>query len=352
MNPTLWLCATLAFGPPELSVRAVDERPERKSSAELDAEIERLAQLVIAEPRERTHRFALVRARIDAGQFEAALRDAEAWREVDAYNLVVVRLIGDIHSELGHAAQALRSYSAITELLAEDPEAQRALATLFKARGDLDSAYARLQVAVGLRPDDPRISFELADVALRRGEHQAASERFAAIADDPRTPESLRYPAKQRLGQVYAAQRRAAGSDEQRATWTAKITALELSGGSDNDIKVYLSWDTDRTDVDLWVITPAKDKVFYSDREDAFGATLFDDVTTGYGPESFTAEDARKGTYAIEVNYFGGIGGMKEARGEVLVVLDEGRDDEQQYVFSYVLPKVGDTVRVAEIEVK
>ena len=43
---------------------------------------------------------------------------------------------------------------------------------------------------------------------------------------------------------------------------------------------------------------------------------------------------------------------MKEARGEVLIVVNEGREDERQQVLSYTLPKVNDVVRVAEIEVK
>ena len=43
---------------------------------------------------------------------------------------------------------------------------------------------------------------------------------------------------------------------------------------------------------------------------------------------------------------------MKEARGEVLMVVNESREDERQQVFPYVLPKPGNTVRVAEIEVK
>ncbi len=353
MHPSLWLCAALAFGPPALSITKVDERPARQPSAALDQEILDLEALVVAEPRERAHRFALVRALIDAGRLDEALVAAQAWREVDAYNLVVVRLIGDIQSELSHAPEALRTYSAVTELLAEDPEAQRALATILEARGDFASASARLEVALALRPDDLRLSFELADVALRLGDHQKASERFTAIIADPRATESLRYPAKQRLGQIYAARRREASSEGERAEWSQKIAALELSGGSDNDIKVYLSWDTDRTDVDLWVINPGKTKVFYGHKQDGFGGTLYDDVTTGYGPESFTAPEARKGTYAIEVNYYASSGGgMKEARGEVLVVLHEGRENEEQHVFNYVLPKVGDTVRVAEIGVQ
>ena len=352
MTPSLWLCATLAFAPPSFTVSAVDERPTRTPSADNDAKLEQLEQQVLDEPRERTHRFALVRALIDADKLEQALTAAQAWREIDAYNLVVVRLIGDIQTELGDTQAALRTYSAVTELLSEDPEAQRALATVLKAQGDLDNAFARLQVATQLRPEDQRLSFELADVELRRGDYEQAAQRFAAIVADEGASEQLRHPAKQRLAQVYAGFRRDAQTDAQRQEWTAKIDALELEGGSQNDIKVYLTWDTDRTDVDLWVINPRGEKVFYSHRKGAFGGMLYGDVTNGYGPESFTAAHAKPGTYAVEVNYFGSGGAMKEARGELLIVVNEGREDEQQHTFPYVLPKVHDRVRVAEIEVK
>ena len=353
MHPlALTLSACLFAGPPTMTVTQVAERPAREPSAELDAEIERLRAQVVAEPRERAHRFALVRALIDADQLDEALVTAREWRAVDAYNLVVIRLIGDIQTELGQTEAALRSYSAVTELLPEDPEAQRALATVLKAQGDDASARARLEVALSLRPDDRRIAFELADVELGLGLLDAARQRFEAIVAAEGVPEALRYPAKQRLAQLYAAQRRAAADPAERAELQARIDALALPGGTENDIKVYLSWDTDRTDVDLWVINPAGEKVFYSHRKGKDGGTLYDDVTSGYGPESYTVATAKPGTYAIEVNYFGNGGAMKEARGEVLVVLDEGRETEQQAVFRYVLPNPKATVRVAEIEVK
>ena len=350
MPVALWLSASLLLAGPELSVTAVDSRPAPRRPAELEHELAELREQVSESPRERGPRLALVRTLADAGQLEQALDAAREWRKVDAYNLVVVRLIGDLLSELGRDAEALRSYSAVTELLPEDPEAQRALATVLETRGELDAAAERLAVAVALRPEDPRLAFELADVDLRRGRHEQAAARLEAIVAEPSVPEELLYPSKQRLSQVYAQRRRSASSDAARAEWTAKIDALALDGGSENDIKIYLSWDSDRTDVDLSVINPAGERVFYQHKRGRFGGQLYRDVTGGYGPESFTAATARAGTYKVEVHYYGG-SPMKEARGEVLIVLNEGRESEEQYLFPYVLPRVRDRVRVAEIKV-
>ena len=83
------------------------------------------------------------------------------------------------------------------------------------------------------------------------------------------------------------------------------------------------------------------------------GEALFDDITTGYGPESFTAFRARPGDYVIEVNYFGArAGAFQEARGEVLVVLNEGRANETRAAYPYRLFAQHDTVRVARVHVE
>ncbi|MBV9948730.1 MAG: hypothetical protein JOZ69_17920, partial [Myxococcales bacterium] len=131
-----------------------------------------------------------------------------------------------------------------------------------------------------------------------------------------------------------------------------KLASLDLKGGLENDVHVYLTWDTDRTDVDLWVTTPDGEKVFYGHRNGRGGEALYDDVTTGYGPESFTAARAHPGVYTVQVNYFSaGRTEFPEARGEVAVVLDEGRPGEQKFVLPYRLFAERQTVTVARIRV-
>jgi uncharacterized protein YfaP (DUF2135 family) len=267
-----------------------------------------------------------------------------------------VRLLGDIHSELGDRAAALRAYSAVVELLPEDAKAQRALASVLKQNGDLPAAYGRLHAAAGLRPDDTRVAFELADVAQRMGDLDDARARFEAIVAADDTSMAVRYPAKQRLAQLYAQQRRDAADSNRDADARAlndKIAALNIEGGVENDIKIYLTWDTDRSDVDLWVTNPAREKIYYSHKKGRYGGALYGDVTTGYGPESFTARRARKGTYTVRVNYFSaGRSNFPEARGEVIVVLDEGKPSETRHVLPYRLYHAKQTVTVARIEVR
>ncbi|MCE9578085.1 MAG: DUF2135 domain-containing protein [Deltaproteobacteria bacterium] len=320
-----------------------------------DLALAALQTAVDGAPGDRTARFALVRALMRAHKLDAALTAAKAWRAVDAYNLVVVRLIGDIQSELGQRDLARRAYSAVVELLPKDASAHRALASVLKQAGDLQGAYDRLIVAAAMTKDDRRLAFELADVANRLGKADEARERFAAIVADPTTPEAVRYPSAQRLAQIdHAAARaaRAAGEADRAKELEAGLAALKLAGGTENDIKVYLTWDTDRSDVDLWVTSPAGEKVFYSHKNGKDGEALYDDVTTGYGPESYTAPHAQAGDYLVQVNYYGaGRSNFSEARGEVVVILDEGKATESRHVLPYRLYDTGQTVTVARVHV-
>ncbi len=357
-GPSRELLATPAASRParELSLEAMEREPADGRAAPGDEALAQRRSAVEAAPEDRQARFELVRSLIAAGQLDEALTAAEDWRGRDAYNLVVVRLIGDILSELDRPREALRAYSAVIELLPEDTKAQRALASVLKQNGNVQAAYERLSAALALRPDDLRIGFELADVAQRLGHVDEARERFEAIAATEDAAMALRYPARQRLAQIYTATRRQAverADTTASADLDARIAALDIKGGVQNDIKIYLTWDTDRSDVDLWVTNPEGEKVFYQKKIDRFGGALYDDVTTGYGPESFTAPEARPGAYTVQVNYYSsGASNFPEARGEVAIVLNEGTDREQRHVLPYRLFQKEQTVTVARIHVR
>lgn len=345
--------ATQTHQPVRLAVVPMHKEPPRKplKQAELDA----LRKKVAEKPTDRAARFDLIKVLMTSGKLTEALVEARKWRKKDAYNLVVVRLIGDIYSELGQKLAARRAYSAVVELLPEDPAAHRALATVLKQSGDLAGAYARLKVALGLRPKDLRIAFELADLAHRLGRTKEAVQRLLAITKSEAAPRAIAYASKQRLAQVYSSWRRDAlsANDAKRAAeLSGLIAALQVKGGGVNDIKIYLTWDTDRSDVDLWVITPSGEQISYKHKQGKDGEALFDDVTTGYGPESFTAPRAQVGTYIIKVHYYNtNRRAFTEARGEVVVILNEGTARETRHVLPYRLFKVKELVTVGKITV-
>lgn len=71
------------------------------------------------------------------------------------------------------------------------------------------------------------------------------------------------------------------------------------------DIRVVLTWDTDNSDMDLWVTDHAGEKCFYQNKLTRLGGKISNDFTGGYGPEEFMIKKAVHGEYNVQVNYYG-----------------------------------------------
>jgi hypothetical protein len=71
-----------------------------------------------------------------------------------------------------------------------------------------------------------------------------------------------------------------------------------------SDLRVVITWNTDATDIDLWVIEPDGTKCFYQHQRTKNGGQLSQDQTQGYGPERYQALHALKGAYTIIVHYY------------------------------------------------
>lgn len=112
-------------------------------------------------------------------------------------------------------------------------------------------------------------------------------------------------------------------------------------------LRVVLSWDTDGSDLDLHVVSPDGEHVFYGSRVAANGGALDVDVTTGFGPEIFATPAPVRGAYHVFVNYYGA-GEQRDAItvAQVALVHDEGTAREKQQVFRVPLRKPGELTLV------
>lgn len=122
-----------------------------------------------------------------------------------------------------------------------------------------------------------------------------------------------------------------------------------VTNNSQMDLKVILTWDTDRTDVDLWVTDPSSERVYYGNRHSKLGGTLDVDITTGYGPETFTLPRAVPGEYLVQAQYYGG---ARPTMARVVVVLYEGSEREKRYVFPALLNKGGEGTTIGRFTVE
>jgi len=71
------------------------------------------------------------------------------------------------------------------------------------------------------------------------------------------------------------------------------------------DLRVVLAWDADNTDVDLHVVDPNGEEVYYGHPRSRQGGAITRDATGGYGPEEFALRVAKPGRYRIEAQFFG-----------------------------------------------
>lgn len=86
--------------------------------------------------------------------------------------------------------------------------------------------------------------------------------------------------------------------------WFAKRQTELAIGGEPSDLRVTISWNTDSTDVDLWVVEPTGEACGYENKQTKSGGRLLDDLTQGYGPERYEIRDAPRGEFVVLVKYY------------------------------------------------
>jgi hypothetical protein len=119
-----------------------------------------------------------------------------------------------------------------------------------------------------------------------------------------------------------------------------------------SDLRVTISWNTDNTDVDLWVIEPEGEKCFYQHNKTKHGGELSQDMTQGYGPERYQIKKAQKGTYRVIVHYYSVNPNLLagETHVNVAVTRFAGTPQETTQRHTVILKKHGEEVEVCRVE--
>lgn len=87
------------------------------------------------------------------------------------------------------------------------------------------------------------------------------------------------------------------------------------------DIKITLTWNT-TSDLDLWVIEPSGEKIYFEHQYSATGGQLDLDDTDGFGPENvfWPVDSAPFGSYKVQVHFYGGQDSERPATYQVTIV--------------------------------
>ena len=205
--------------------------------------------------------------------------------------------VADYFFKKGDTQQAILVVSNLAELSLEDAQLLRVLAYKLSAYKAYPEAVSISRKVVAIREEEPQSYRDLGLALAQAGEYQQAIETLYKVVERP-------WDQRFRDVQLIAMNEINSIINTQKGLRTSFIDKRLLKK-EPVDIRVVLTWDTDNSDMDLWVTDPEEERCFYGHRQTYLGGIISQDVTGGYGPEEFMLKKASKGNYKIEVNYYG-----------------------------------------------
>jgi Ca-activated chloride channel family protein len=206
--------------------------------------------------------------------------------------------VADLLLKKGRRAEALRVLSNLAEMKLENRHVLRVLGYRLMQAGDWAHAVAVLREVLRLADEEPQSHRDLGLALAGAGQRQEAIQRLYDVAARPWDERfsEVELVALNEMNEIIA------------ASPTPLVTAFidrRLLKNMPLDLRVVLAWDSDNSDMDLWVTDPNGEKCYYGNRNTFQGGLLSDDFTGGYGPEEFVLKDAKPGKYKVEANFFG-----------------------------------------------
>lgn len=262
--------------------------------------------------------------------------------------------------EHGQRDLGIRVLTTVAELKLEDARLLRVLAHRLEQVEELDLAIELFDRVRRLRPEEPQSYRDLALALDRRAGVGGALS--SASTDDYTRALAL-------LGEIVSREwdGRFPGIEVIALVEANRIQSiLERSGSArpwplderlrrplDFDVRVVMTWDTDQTDMDLWVIEPSGEKCFYEHESTTIGGRISEDFTGGYGPEEYTVRRAMGGEYQIKTNFYGSR--AQQVTGpttvQATVITDYGRPTERRRALTIRLTAARDEVDIGAVTV-
>jgi hypothetical protein len=213
------------------------------------------------------------RRRAEASDVDGAVRVLSSVIEEHPGRGDALRLVGYRLLDLGQAGQAARLFGQVQRQRPFEPHSYRDFAHALEQSGKYGLAAVNYEIVLAGTWHN-RFRQELKTVAMEEYAHMMQeSIRRKAVSL------SLANVFGERLEQMTRPQPK-------------------------SDLRVTIAWNTDATDIDLWVIEPDGAKCFYSHNRTQSGGELSQDQTQGYGPERYQIAKAQPGVYTVIVHYY------------------------------------------------
>jgi len=247
---------------------------------------------------------------LSAAQLDYDLVSAEAARRLEAHG----------------SADAIKALSSLIENNPGDPVLTRDVAFSAMQWGLPGQAYPLLKRVAAIRPYEPQVYQAMAQCLQNAGNPDLALVYYEVALHGQW---NARYQEVHRIVGIeylHLLRRIASGELESAAPQYAKARLESLQntvGVTKADLVVAMMWNTDRTDVDLHVVEPSGEEVFYKNRNSRAGGEITRDVTEGFGPEMYVIRNAAEGNYVVKAKFYGSDANRTQARTKVYLSIYE-----------------------------
>ncbi|MBR5973289.1 MAG: TonB family protein [Paludibacteraceae bacterium] len=264
-------------------------------------------------------------------------------RELDADNILFYIDVADYFYSEGLNSLAVRIISNLAELKMEEPEILRTLGGKLMEYGENSLALETYKDVEKVRNEEPQTYRDLAFAYRACGDYVKAYEMFEKVMEGN---------WDRFLGIKYIVQHE---MDELVALHPTEFKNKKVKDERFGyDLRVVISWNTDNCDIDLWVTDPNKESCGYKHKKTYIGGSISEDFTRGYGPEEFLLKKAIKGTYSVNIHYYGTTSQkqLQPVIVKVSVFRNYGRKNQTCEEKMIVLDNVRGMVKLDEFEIK
>ena len=251
----------------------------------------------------------------------------------------------DFFADRNQPLLAARILSNLAELSPESPELLRILAHRYGELGEHRLAEMLFREVADLRAEEPQSHRDLALALIELGRVREAEELLWKVISRRWSPrfEGLELIVLNEWNHLHRKY--------------GKRISLRPSGKRfrhvlDTDLRILISWDTDNSDMDLWVTDPAGEKCFYSNPLTKVGGRISADFTNGRGPEEFMIRKAPAGSYAVQAHYYG-TRQQTEIGPTTLhatLITNWGRSNEKRKHLTFQLGSTSDEVEIGKVD--
>jgi len=253
----------------------------------------------------------------------------------------------------GRIGASVRALSTAVELRPGDPEVARMAGYRLLSWGHMPESAAQLAGVLTQRPLEPQSWRDLANAVRNHRPALAALLFEAALSGKWHTKfKHISYVVREEYAMLLAALPKMA-NPKLAPLMTERIKTWGLTAPNDA-LRVTVTWNTNNTDIDLWVTDPYGEKCFYNHKKLSSGGKLLDDLTDGFGPERFSATSKVPGKWKVQLHYYANNGNklLAETYAQISIVTNAGKPSQSVSYHNVVLNKVGDVIDVATLDIK